>query len=192
MQTPMGEFNLIAFRSMVDPMPHSPRHRRRCRPARRPRPSNRKRRAHLVRVHRGADLLGDIFDDLDSGSDHDLHRAHPASVHEMIQDAGRGAIVYLRPTARGRRLVAASAAPSTTTPTTSPSNPCPWPCSRSAPAPRSWRAPRSRDLKLITNSDTSTRSSRPSGCGSPNGWRSAIDRVQQPPRTASMNLHTSK
>jgi 3,4-dihydroxy 2-butanone 4-phosphate synthase/GTP cyclohydrolase II len=94
-RTQFGEFNLIAFRALVDPLPHvalcvggvgdldsSGRVRREAEPT-------------LVRVHR-RHLLGDLFLDLDSASDgptgRTLHRAMRA-----VQRAGRGAVVYLRP-----------------------------------------------------------------------------------------------
>jgi 3,4-dihydroxy 2-butanone 4-phosphate synthase/GTP cyclohydrolase II len=94
-RTQLGEFNLIAFRSLVDPLPHvalcvggvgdldsTGRVRRESEPT-------------LVRVHR-RHLLGDLFLDLDSASDgptgRTLHRAMRA-----VQRAGRGAVVYLRP-----------------------------------------------------------------------------------------------
>jgi len=95
--TPQGQFNLIAFRSLVDPMPHlaltvgdvgilDEYHN----PIATDEPT-------LVRVHK-RDLLGDIFNDLEPGAD-----PEPSSGQvlrrsmQMIQDAGRGAIVYLRP-----------------------------------------------------------------------------------------------
>ncbi|RMH27623.1 MAG: 3,4-dihydroxy-2-butanone-4-phosphate synthase [Planctomycetota bacterium] len=99
LRTPEGEFTLFAFRSMVDPLPHlaltvggvgaldsagevieSPE-------------------PTLVRVHR-RDLLGDIFGDLDSSSDGSTGQTLRESMR-AIQRAGRGAIVYLRPTVIG-------------------------------------------------------------------------------------------
>ncbi|CAN0596188.1 unnamed protein product, partial [Laminaria digitata] len=103
-ETPYGTFNLIAFRSMVDPMPHlaltvgdvgqldTHGH-----PIESDEPT-------LVRVHR-RDLLGDIFDDLDSGSDHTTSTGHTLRQSmKMIQQEGRGAIVYLRPHGVGDAL----------------------------------------------------------------------------------------
>lgn len=100
--TPDGVFRLFAFRAVVDPLPHialtvgdvgrldddgsvigSPE------PA-------------LVRVHR-RDLLGDIFDDLDSGGGISTGQTLRASMR-MIQAEGRGAIVYLRPSNTGDGL----------------------------------------------------------------------------------------
>ena len=96
--TPEGEFTLIAFRSEIDPVPHMaltvggigdldengdviP-----C-----PEPV-------LVRMHR-RDLLGDIF----------LEESHPTGIElrrslAMIQEEGRGALVYLRPEGAGGGL----------------------------------------------------------------------------------------
>ncbi len=94
-RTVEGDFTLVAFRSIADPLPHlaltvggvgdlagdgtvveSPE-------------------PTLVRVHR-RDLLGDIFLDLDSSSAGATGCTLRSSMR-MIQQAGRGAIVYLRP-----------------------------------------------------------------------------------------------
>ncbi len=102
--TPLGEFNLIAFRAPSDPMPHlaltvgdvgklDEYHN--------PIPNS---EPTLVRVHK-RDLLGDIFDDIGSNPDptsstgQTLRRSM-----QMIQDEGRGAIVYLRPHGIGDEL----------------------------------------------------------------------------------------
>lgn len=101
-QTPEGEFTLVSYRSVVDPLPHlaltvggvgdlddagvvamsdEPT---------------------LVRVHR-RDLLGDVFwsaDEPGSRSTGDTLR----SSMRAIQEAGRGAIVYLRPSGVGDEL----------------------------------------------------------------------------------------
>ncbi len=100
--TPEGRFNLIAFHSVVDPLPHlaltvgdvgalgsdgtvididDPT---------------------LVRVHR-RDLLGDIFDATQEGEPHSTGATLRASMR-AIQKAGRGAIVYLRPHGLGDGL----------------------------------------------------------------------------------------
>jgi len=101
-RTPLGEFNLIAFRSVVDPLAHvvltvggvgelGPDGR----VVETDEPT-------LVRVHK-RDLLGDIFDDLStggsgfSGSSGQLLRESM----RQIQNEGRGAIVYLRPSGGG-------------------------------------------------------------------------------------------
>ena len=99
-QTDCGEFNLIAFSSLVDPLPHIALTvggvgevddkgvvRESTDPT-------------LVRVHR-RDLLGDIFGVSDSGPATD--RSLRASM-QAIQKEGRGAIVYLRPTGVGDGL----------------------------------------------------------------------------------------
>jgi len=95
--TPQGQFNLIAFRSLVDPMPHlaltvgdvgvlDEYHN----PIATDEPT-------LVRVHK-RDLLGDIFNELSSSSEPNTSTGHILRQSmQMIQDAGRGAIVYLRP-----------------------------------------------------------------------------------------------
>lgn len=98
-RTPEGDFTLIAFRSLVDPLPHlaltvggvgdlDPAGivRETTEPT-------------LVRVHR-RDLLGDIFHDLDSSPEGSTGGTLRESMR-AVQQAGRGAIVYLRPTTVG-------------------------------------------------------------------------------------------
>jgi len=105
-QTPQGEFNLIAFKSLVDPMPHlaltvgdvgqlDEYHN----PIANDEPT-------LIRVHK-RDLLGDIFHEqgttASGGTDCSSGDTLQQSM-QMIQDAGRGAIVYLRPHGIGDAL----------------------------------------------------------------------------------------
>ncbi len=90
-ETPYGQFNLIAYNSAIDALPHlaltvgdvgnGPTDE-----------------PVLVRVHR-RDLLGDIFDETSSQSGRTLR-----SALKMIQAAGRGALVYLRPEGIGDDL----------------------------------------------------------------------------------------
>ncbi|MEM1184173.1 MAG: 3,4-dihydroxy-2-butanone-4-phosphate synthase [Planctomycetota bacterium] len=96
-RTPEGEFNLIAFESVVDPFPHLALTvggvgdlDANAEPIESSEPT-------LVRMHR-RDLLGDIFADLDSapGETTSTGGLLRASM-KAIQDTGRGAIVYLRP-----------------------------------------------------------------------------------------------
>lgn len=101
-RTPEGEFNLIAFRSPVDQLPHLALTvgevgvlDSRGLPVHVAEPT-------LVRVHR-RDLLGDIFDDLESGQGVSTGATLRASMR-MIQRAGRGAIIYLRPSGIGDAL----------------------------------------------------------------------------------------
>ncbi len=90
--TPEGRFNLIAFESMVDPLPHVALTvggvgdlDARGRPVEHPGPT-------LVRMHRRS-LLADVFGAAaDGGSPGTLRAAMRA-----VQREGRGAIVYLRP-----------------------------------------------------------------------------------------------
>ena len=93
-RTAEGEFNLIAFRSLVDPLPHLAltvggvgRRNDDGTVVESTEPT-------LVRVHR-RDLLGDIFGVADGprASSADLLRASM----RQVQAAGRGAIIYLRP-----------------------------------------------------------------------------------------------
>jgi len=102
-QTPQGEFNLIAFKSLVDPMPHlaltvgdvgnlDEYHN----PIASEEPT-------LVRVHK-RDLLGDIFHEQGASSTGRSSGDTLAKSMQMIQDAGRGAIIYLRPHGIGDAL----------------------------------------------------------------------------------------
>ena len=100
--TPMGTFNLIAFRSLVDPMPHLAltvgdvgKLDEYNNPIACDKPT-------LVRVHR-RDLLGDIFDDQSSAPTGSTGHTLRQSM-KMIQHEGRGAIVYLRPHGVGDAL----------------------------------------------------------------------------------------
>lgn len=96
--TPYGKFNLIAYQSSIDPLPHlaltvgdvggldaNGRPKRVEDPV-------------LVRMHR-RNLLGDVFEELGNPTGRDLRNAM-----RMIQDAGRGALVYLRPEGVGENL----------------------------------------------------------------------------------------
>lgn len=87
--TPYGKFNLIAYQSAIDPLPHlaltvglaADGSRLKTQD---PRPV-------LVRVHR-RDLLGDVFEEATNPTGRDLR----ASMR-MIQKEGRGVLVYVRP-----------------------------------------------------------------------------------------------
>ncbi|RMH14149.1 MAG: 3,4-dihydroxy-2-butanone-4-phosphate synthase [Planctomycetota bacterium] len=100
--TPEGPFRLFAFRAVVDPLPHlaltvgnvGMLDDDGC-VIGTPEPT-------LVRVHR-RDLLGDIFDDLESGHGGSTGQVLRASMR-MIQAEGRGALVYLRPSSAGNGL----------------------------------------------------------------------------------------
>jgi 3,4-dihydroxy 2-butanone 4-phosphate synthase/GTP cyclohydrolase II len=103
-RTPEGEFNLIAFRSPVDPLPHLALTVGNVGVLDNSGVQVETTEPTLVRVHR-RDLLGDIFDDLDSGSSPNTStgRSLRASMR-AVQQAGRGAIVYLRPAGVGDTL----------------------------------------------------------------------------------------
>ena len=99
--TPEGEFNLVAFRSVVDPLPHlalTVGDVGRLNDDGSVVESN---EPTLVRVHR-RDLLGDIFGAASAGggSSSDALRGSMRA----IQQAGRGAIVYLRPSGADESL----------------------------------------------------------------------------------------
>lgn len=94
-RTALGTFNLIAFESLVDPLPHVALcvggvgdldHAGVVRQIDRP---------TLVRMHRRS-LLGDVFADLDSSSDGATQRTLHSAMG-MIQREGHGVVVYLRP-----------------------------------------------------------------------------------------------
>lgn len=100
--TPFGPFKLHVFKSLVDPLPHLALtlgdiglFEKDGQVTGSPEPA-------LVRVHR-RDLLGDIFDQLD-GPEAVSSGSVLRSSMKMIQEAGRGAIVYLRPSNAGEDL----------------------------------------------------------------------------------------
>ncbi len=100
LRTPHGTFNLIAFESGVDPLPHLALTLGGVgdldgsgAPIAATEPT-------LVRMHRRS-LLGDIFGDLDSSPEEDTSSADLLRrAMRAIQREGRGAIVYLRPEGR--------------------------------------------------------------------------------------------
>jgi len=96
--TDHGRFNLIAYRSMVDPLPHLAfclGDVGRLDPAGHPKQTT---EATLVRMHR-RDLLGDVFGEKSRPS----HRLLGASLRR-IQAEGHGVLVYLRPDGMGEGL----------------------------------------------------------------------------------------
>ena len=96
--TPHGRFNLIAYRSTIDALPHL------ALTVGGVGDLDGDGKAHeitepvLVRMHR-RDLLGDIFDETTTSSGQTLRTAL-----RMIHDAGRGTLVYLRPEGVGDDL----------------------------------------------------------------------------------------
>jgi len=109
LQTEFGRFNLIAYESAVDPLPHlaltvggvgglDPATGL-ARAVNEP---------TLVSMHR-RNLLGDIFMDSGSGTEGPTGQTLHAAMR-AIQGAGRGAIVYLRPEGRGDKPLHGSAA----------------------------------------------------------------------------------
>jgi 3,4-dihydroxy 2-butanone 4-phosphate synthase/GTP cyclohydrolase II len=103
LRTGEGEFTLIAYESAVDPLPHlvltiggvgAPGPEARAGVIEEP---------VLVRVHR-AHILGDVFGDAESSPEGATAGLLRASMR-AIRDAGRGAIVYLRPEGPGDGVV---------------------------------------------------------------------------------------
>lgn len=92
LRTRHGEFTLFAYESVVDPMPHVAL----CAGGVGA-PGTSTDEPMLVRVHR-RDLLGDVFLDLDSSPEGATGDALHASMR-AIQRAGRGVLLYLRPSA---------------------------------------------------------------------------------------------
>lgn len=98
-ETDLGTFELIAFQSEVDPLPHVAL----CcggvgdlDEAGQPRPMD---EPVLVRMH-SQNLLGDVFADASQPTGSTLRQAM-----RMIQDEGRGAVVYLRHESMGTGLL---------------------------------------------------------------------------------------
>jgi 3,4-dihydroxy 2-butanone 4-phosphate synthase / GTP cyclohydrolase II len=153
--TPLGEFNVVAFRSLVDPLPHLALTVGGVgalgtdgRPVETDRPT-------LVRVHR-RDLLGDIFDDLTSAA----APGGPASSGQVlraamarIQNEGRGAIVYLRPHGVGEGLSQRLSRPFGTDTTDAPMHSVPHATLEYGTGSQILRALGLRTLRLLTNSD---------------------------------------
>ena len=101
-RTVAGPFNLIAFESLVDPLPHVALVAGGVGRIDESGVVAESSEATLVRVHR-RDVLGDVFGDPDSapsGATGDL--LHGAM--RQIQDEGRGVVVYLRPEGVGDSL----------------------------------------------------------------------------------------
>ncbi len=103
-ETEHGEFNLIAYESVVDALPHLALTvggvgalGRDGRVVEQTEPT-------LVRMHR-RHLLGDIFGEVTSSPEGPTSRALHAAM-QAIQREGRGAIVYLRPEGEGDSLAA--------------------------------------------------------------------------------------
>ncbi len=96
--TPHGRFNLIAYQSAIDPLPHVALTVGGVGDLNDDGSTKLIDEPVLVRVHR-RDLLGDIFDEASNPTGEQLR----ASLR-MIRDAGRGALVYLRPEGAGDDL----------------------------------------------------------------------------------------
>lgn len=154
-ETPLGRFNCIAFRSLVDPLPHVVltvggvgRLGSDGAPVESDEPT-------LVRVHR-RDLLGDIFDDLSTSS----CLSGPASTGQllrasmrMIQEAGRGVIIYLRPHGIGDSLSQRLSRPFDHDAADRPSQSVPHATLEYGTGSQILAALGVRNLRLITNSD---------------------------------------
>lgn len=95
LRTPDGEFNLIAFQSVVDPLPHLALTVGGVGDLDAKGNVIEQTEPTLVRMHR-RNLLGDIFADLSASSDGPTSDVLRASMRR-IQREGRGAIVYMRP-----------------------------------------------------------------------------------------------
>jgi len=91
--TPEGDWRLIAYRSLVDPLPHVAL----C--LGRVGGDEEINEPVLVRVH-AQNLLGDVFNDLRQPTSHSLRKSM-----QMVQDAGEGAIVYIRQDAMGTGML---------------------------------------------------------------------------------------
>lgn len=153
--TPLGRFNCIVFRSLVDPLPHIAltvggvgHLGADGNPVESDEPT-------LVRVHR-RDLLGDIFDDLStSGSP-----AGPASSGQllresmrMLQEAGRGVLIYLRPHGVGDALSQRLSRPFGHDTADKPGQSVPHTTLEYGTGSQILRALGVKNLRLITNSD---------------------------------------
>lgn len=98
MQTAHGAFNLIAYQSTIDPLPHLALTVGGIGDLNEDGVPVRCDEPVLVRMHR-RDLLGDIFNEQTSGTGLQLRHSM-----ELIQQAGKGVLVYLRPEGVGDDL----------------------------------------------------------------------------------------
>ncbi|MEO0512246.1 MAG: 3,4-dihydroxy-2-butanone-4-phosphate synthase [Planctomycetota bacterium] len=101
-ETAEGPFTMRVFRSLVDPLPHIALTFGDVGGGETDEPT-------LVRMHR-RDLLGDVFGVRDGGDPLSTGETLRASLR-AIREAGRGAVVYLRPRAMGRELGASKLRP---------------------------------------------------------------------------------
>jgi 3,4-dihydroxy 2-butanone 4-phosphate synthase/GTP cyclohydrolase II len=90
--TPFGRFRMLAYRSPVDPLMHVALVKGDIGKIESAGPT-------LVRVH-AENLLGDVFGDVSRPSDQILRRSM-----QMIEQAGRGVILYLRQDVAGSTLL---------------------------------------------------------------------------------------
>jgi len=97
-ETPYGRFNLIAYQSATDALPHVALTVGGVGETNGKGAVKRIDEPVLVRMHR-RDLLGDIFDEASNPTGRELR-----SAMRMIQRAGRGVLVYLRPEGVGDGL----------------------------------------------------------------------------------------
>jgi 3,4-dihydroxy 2-butanone 4-phosphate synthase/GTP cyclohydrolase II len=99
-ETPQGQFDLRVYETVGDPLVHLALC---CGGVGDLDPATRRATVQadpvLVRMH-SEHLLGDVFGAAGAASGHELRRSM-----EMIQAAGRGAVVYLRQESRGRALL---------------------------------------------------------------------------------------
>ncbi|MFG0241975.1 MAG: 3,4-dihydroxy-2-butanone-4-phosphate synthase [Phycisphaerales bacterium JB054] len=154
-ETPLGTFNCFAFRSLVDPLPHLAltvgdvgRLGADGAPVDSAEPT-------LVRVHR-RDLLGDIFDDLSTAGAPGSKTSSGQMLREsmrMIQEAGRGAVVYLRPHGVGEALSQRLSRPFGTDTTDAPIHSVPHATLEYGTGSQILRALGVRNMRLLTNSD---------------------------------------
>lgn len=150
-RTPEGDFTMLAFQSLVDPLPHLALIKGDIGTIAPDGTVAESTEPTLVRVHR-RDLLGDIFCDLDSTPDGATAQVLAKSM-KMIQDEERGVVVYLRPQSHDDEWRARLQKPANQNEEDTPAQSVPHSMLEYGTGSQILRALGLRKLRLLTNSE---------------------------------------